>query len=489
MLDEHRRLAILTLSQKGRGVRTIARAVGVSRNTVRRVLGSGCAAVKEVARPEQLAPALEAIKDLYGQCEGNRVRVWEELAAKGTTVPYTTLTGFMRRHRIGVAQKQRAGSYYFEPGEEMQHDTSPHDVTVGGKKRRLQCAALILCHSRMLYAQCYPTFNRFYAKIFLTEALLFMGGAAKRCVIDNTNVVIAHGTGKKAVIAPEMEAFAERFGFTFVAHAVRDANRKGRIERPFAFIERNFYPGRTFADTADLNRQMIRWCEKVNAKGRRHLGGSSPVTLFQSEKPDLLPLPLYVPEVYALHPRVVDLEGMVNLHNNRYSVPEDLIGRRVEVRETKDKVTVMAGHALTACHDRLEDGAGCRSVLPEHRHKGRPHRKGEALPVLPEEKILLSQGEELAGLAAMIRQRCGRSATRAIRHLHRMYLDYPTDALRKAAAAALSHGLFDTSRIERMVLRTIAGEFFQLPLPPAPGKDENPGDHGEEETREDDGDQ
>ena len=488
MLDADRRLAILTLSQKGRGVRTIARAVGVSRNTVRRVLGSGCAAVKEVARPEQLAPALEAIKDLYGQCEGNRVRVWEELAAKGTTVPYTTLTGFMRRHRIGVAQKQRAGSYYFEPGEEMQHDTSPHDVTVGGKKRRLQCAALILCHSRMLYAQCYPTFNRFYAKIFLTEALLFMGGAAKRCVIDNTSIVIAHGTGKKAVIAPEMEAFAERFNFTFVAHAVRDVNRKGRIERPFAFVERNFYPGRTFADLADLNRQMIQWCEKVNAKSRRHLGGSAPVTLFRSERPHLLPLPLYVPEVYALHVRVVDLEGMVNLHNNRYSVPEDLIGRRVEVRETKDKVTIMAGHALAACHDRLEDGAGGRSVLPEHRHKGRPHKKGEALPPLPEEKILLAQGEELQTLVKALRQKCGRSATRAIRHLHRMYLDYPGDALKKAVAAALSHGLFDTSRIERMVLRAIAGEFFQLPLVPEPGTDGNPAGHAEEETREDDGD-
>ena len=69
-----------------------------------------------------------------------------------------------------------------------------------------------------------------------------------------------------------------------------------------------------------------------------------------------------------------------------------------------------------------------------------------------------------------------------------MYLDYPTDALRKAAAAALCHGLFDTSRIERMVLRNLAGEFFQLPLMPAPGKDGNPAGHTEEETREDDGD-
>lgn len=453
------------------------------------MLESGSAAVTEPVRPEQLTPALETIRDLYGHCRGNRVRVWEELAASGTSVPYTTLTGFMRRHGIGVAQKERAGSYSFEPGEEMQHDTSPHDVEVGGKKRRLQCAALILCHSRMLFARCYPTFNRFYAKVFLTESLLFMGGAARRCVIDNTSIVIAHGTGRKAVIAPEMEAFCERFGFTFLAHAVGDANRKGRIERPFSYVENNFYPGRTFTDLSDLNRQMAAWCEKVNAKNRRHLGGSAPVTLFQSEKPHLLPLPLYVPEVYALHPRVVDLEGMVNLHNNRYSVPEDLIGRRVEVRETKDKVTVMTGHALAACHDRMENGAGGRSVLPEHRHKGRPHRKGEALPPMPEEKILLGQGGELEALAKALRQKCGRAAVRAIRHLHRMYLDYPADALKKAAAAALLHGLFDTSRIERMVLRTIAGEFFQLPLPPTPGIDENPGGNAEKETGEDDGGQ
>ncbi|MEK7373468.1 MAG: hypothetical protein AABZ85_00350 [Thermodesulfobacteriota bacterium] len=300
--------------------------------------------------------------------------------------------------------------------------------------------------------------------------------------------MIAHGTGRKAVIAPEMEAFCERFGFTFLAHAVGDVNRKGRIERPFSYVENNFYPGRTFTDLSDLNRQMAAWCEKVNAKERRHLGGASPVTLFQSERPHLLPLPLYVPEVYALHPRVVDLEGMVNLHNNRYSVPEDLIGRRVEVRETKDKVTVMAGHAVAACHDRMEDGAGGRSVLPEHRHKGRPHRKGDALPPLPEEKILLCQGGELETLAKSLRQKCGRSATRAIRHLHRMYLDYPADALRKAAAAALSHGLFDTSRIERMVLRTIAGEFFQLPLAQVPPQDVDPKDKEQEEENVD-GDQ
>ena len=77
----------------------------------------------------------------------------------------------------------------------MQHDTSPHKVEVGERKRLLQCASLWLCYSRMLFAQCYPTFNRFYCKVFLTEAFKEFGGAADRCMVDNTSVVIASGTG------------------------------------------------------------------------------------------------------------------------------------------------------------------------------------------------------------------------------------------------------------------------------------------------------
>ncbi|MGO9835873.1 MAG: hypothetical protein ACLP1X_16850 [Polyangiaceae bacterium] len=50
---------------------------------------------------------------------------------------------------------QLAGHYEFDPGEEMQHDTSPHDVRVGGKLRRAQTAALVLCHSRMRFLQLY----------------------------------------------------------------------------------------------------------------------------------------------------------------------------------------------------------------------------------------------------------------------------------------------------------------------------------------------
>ena len=49
-----------------------------------------------------------------------------------------------------------------------------------------------------------------------------------------------------AVAAPEMEAFAERFSTKFVAHEKGDANRSARVEGRFHYIEKNFYPGRTF---------------------------------------------------------------------------------------------------------------------------------------------------------------------------------------------------------------------------------------------------
>ena len=81
--------------------------------------------------------------------------------ASGAALSYQALTAFCRRHGIGQAPPAAAGQYHFEPGEEMQHDTSPHEVELGGKKRKVQTASAVLCYSRMLFFQCYPTFAAF----------------------------------------------------------------------------------------------------------------------------------------------------------------------------------------------------------------------------------------------------------------------------------------------------------------------------------------
>jgi hypothetical protein len=89
-----------------------------------------------------------------------------------------------------------------------------------------QCASLVLAYSRLLFVQYSPRFTRFEAKAFLTAALQFFAGAARRCVIDNTSVILAGGAGANARIAPEMAAFAAVFGFEFMAHAINHSDRK-----------------------------------------------------------------------------------------------------------------------------------------------------------------------------------------------------------------------------------------------------------------------
>jgi hypothetical protein len=459
--DLDTRRAVLDLRARGVGVRAIARTLRVSRNFVRSVLASGVAEVPAIEREEILAPHLDTLRALYADCRGNRVRVWEEARKQGIAASYQGLTAFLRRQGIGVKHRQPAGRYHFGPGEEMQHDTSPHDVEIGGKRRRVECASLVLCYSRMIFARVYPVWNRFHARVFLTEALVSLGGAARRCMLDNSSVIMAHGTGKNAVAAPEMAALGERFGFVFAAHELGDANRSARVERPFDYIERNFYAGRRFADLADLNLQLAAWCEEVNRRFRRHLG-ARPIELFAAEKVQLRPLPLYVPEVYELHQRTVDVEGFVCLHHNRYEVRPELIGRRVEVRETKDRVRIFYGAKEMALHPRVEPGLEKRISLPDRPERQRTKRREQSLR---EEQELRAAGAELGELVAKLRAEHGGRAVRPIRQLHRLYLDYPTEALRETIRSALSYGLTDLVRLERMLLRRIAGEYFRL-LPP-----------------------
>ena len=272
VLNQSTRTTILELHRKGVGKRTIARTLTVSRGVVREVIRSDTVTPPPFNRTERAEPFRREILELFDSCKGNLVRVHEELGASGVKLSYPALTAFCRRAGIGSKPAVPAGQYHFEPGQEMQHDTSPHEVVLGGQKRLVQTASAVLCYSRMLFFLCFPRFQRFDCKVFLTEALKFFGGGCATVMIDNTHVVALKGTGVGMVPVPEMEAFGERYDFVFRAHAVGDANRSARVERPFHYIENNFFPGRTFSDWTDLNAQAREWCERVNGKSNATCG-------------------------------------------------------------------------------------------------------------------------------------------------------------------------------------------------------------------------
>ena len=140
MLSQTQRTTILELSTQGVSLREITRLLGLSRPTVRKVLRSKATQVPELIRPEKAEPHRQRILELFSACKENLVRVHEELTAEGAALSYPALTAFCRKQGIGQAPVVAVGQYHFEPGEEMQHDTSPHEVQLTGKKRKVQTA-------------------------------------------------------------------------------------------------------------------------------------------------------------------------------------------------------------------------------------------------------------------------------------------------------------------------------------------------------------
>jgi len=459
MITDETRQAILLMHEKGMKIRQISRTLGISRNTVRTVL-KGVTPL-EKAHGASFEDEIPLIREVFLQCRGNMVRVQETLAERGIAIGYSTLTRIARDQGLREPRKTRAGAYTFGPGIEMQHDTSPHKVLLDGKPVTAQCAGLILAYSRRIFIQYYPCFTRFEAKLFLAEAFGFMDGVTGRVVIDNTHVIVACGSGPDAQIAPEMEAFSRTYGITFVPHRIGHADRKARIERTFSYVERNFLAGRTFIDWNDLNDQALVWCrEKANRKPKRSLG-MSPDEAYLMEKPHLKPLPAYVPPIYETTHRIVDVAGYVNLDTNRYSVPERLIGKKVEVHKHADRVVVVFDHKEVTSHPRL---IGKREAHMTHPgHHGPLFRERVYRGPSVEEQALLGEAEILDRYVSEIKKRSSGRGIARLRRLLSLKRTYPPEPFLAALTKALAYGLFDLSRLEKMILEHVAGDFFHFP--------------------------
>ena len=458
MIPYETRQAILTLNEKGLSIRNISKTLKVSRKAVRRALNNPETSPHHSHSSQQ--PIISLLPELFSKCRGNAVRIQEQLKIEhNIDVPYSTLTRLLRNKQLR-APRQRSGRYHFEPGEEMQHDTSPHRVSIGGKIVTAQCAALVLGYSRLAFAQYYPCFTRFEAKCFLTDALRFFEGAAKRCTIDNTSVLVASGSGPEATIAPEMEVFGQLFGIRFVPHAIGHADRKAYVERLFSYIEHNFLAGRSFQGWPDLNAQTYNWCQHTaNTKPKRSLG-MSPKAAFVMEKPKLKPLPAYIPPIYQTFHRVVDTQGYIHLETNRYSVPERLVCKQVEVHKQYDKILVLFEHRWVAEHPRLIGKRYGESLIKQHHPV--PRRGKTPSGPSPQEQDLMGRSPILDNYVKALKKRSAGRGVAKLRRLLQLKQSYPVEPFLAAIELALHYGLFDLARVEHLILERVAGDFFNL---------------------------
>ena len=206
--------------------------------------------------------------------------------------------------------------------------------------------------------------------------------------------------------------------------------------------------------------------------------------MFAIERLHLKPLPAWIPEVYRLHQRTVVaqelqahyIEGYVSVNSNRYSVPVSWNGRRVEVRETKNKIMrfqllrhefqLDARNIVT--HVRAATVQPQRSTLAEHNPpRGEGVKRGDPHP---EEQAILAAAPELAEYVASLKRKSRKVVALAPRQLLRLVGEYPREPLLGAIGEAAQYGLYDNAlstlapldRLERMILRRVERDYFLL---------------------------
>jgi hypothetical protein len=142
----------------------------------------------------------------------------------------------------------------------------------------------------------------------------------------------------------------------------------------------------------------------------------------------------------------------------------DWIGRRVEVRETKDKIEIQLDARRLVTHRRIAEAEHQRVTLAEHRPP-RGHRdacpKGTPDPH-PEEQAIVTAAPELADYVVGLKQRSRKVVTLALRQLLRFVREYPREPLVGAVEEAARYGLYDLDRLEGMILRRVTREYFLL---------------------------
>ena len=103
MLSQAQRTTILELDAQKVSKHEIARVLGISRASVRKVLRSKSAAVPEMHRPEKAEPYRQQVLDLFPACKGNLVRVHEDLLESGASLP--EVQGLLGHKRVGTTSR------------------------------------------------------------------------------------------------------------------------------------------------------------------------------------------------------------------------------------------------------------------------------------------------------------------------------------------------------------------------------------------------
>jgi len=449
---------IVVLFHGGASMRRIAQSLHISRRTVRRAL--------EQHRPARTAGPLwetpgatprrssqldafdTAIRDLLARYPDITVqRVHEELRRLGYQGGSTILSQRVRALRPRpVAAPVRRFETAMGVQAQMDYSTDDLDFTVEGR-RRVHAFSYVLGYSRRQYlhfviSQDFATTVREHIRAFE-----HLGGVAATCLDDNRKVVVSGYDGDEPVYNPRFLAFAAPYGFRPVACRVRRPQTKGKVERPFGYVESSLLNGRSFHSLEHLNETTAWWLAEVADVRIHRQTRARPLDRHAEERPFLLPLPERPFDASEVVYRTVDAEGFVVYRQNFYSSPWRLIGQTLAVRVTENELTIYDRSFVPVAVHRLlpRTTAGQRSHLKEHEVPRDAQQRSEQLAGRFAE-FGAAGSRFLEGLLAT--SRSGKNQAERVLSLVAVY---PRGDVTAALERAVQYGAFSRAAIQRIL--------------------------------------
>ena len=270
-------VVILDLNRQGVSVSAIARQCGLDRKTVRRTIKRGVEPPAYGPRPPQIGKINQFERYLW-----ERIAAYPELTARrllreigdlGYSGGYTTLKEFLRTVRPDKAAGYEV-RFETPPGRQAQVDFAHFRVNFTdqpGSEHVVWLFSLVLGHSRMLWGrfvlhQDLPTLLRCHGATF--EAL---GGAPEQILYDRMRTVFSREDPQAGHIVYNrtLVEFARHYCYLPKACKAYRAKTKGKVERPFRYIRKDFFLGGSFRNLKHLNTQLRHRLDHV-ANARVH---------------------------------------------------------------------------------------------------------------------------------------------------------------------------------------------------------------------------
>jgi transposase len=455
-MNESVRNEIIRLFGQGLSQRRIARQLRLSRDTVQRALRQQAAArdgrPAQAQTPVRARRSLDAYQDVIEQLLGRYAdltaqRLWEELRQRGFTGSYPTVWRRLQELRPTPPQPPVV-RFETAAGAQAQMDYATYTIAFSDEgPRRVQLFSYLLGYSRRQYLhfverQDFDTTLRQHLAAFT-----HLQGVAASCLYDNFKVVVTGYEDDEPIYNPRFLAFATHYGFRPVACRPRRPQTKGKVERPFHYVETNLLCGREFRTLEHLNDVTAWWLANVADVRVHGETRQRPLDRHAEEVPHLLPLPAVPYDVACVVYRHVSAEGLVAWQGNFYSVPWRLIGRLLAVRISADELIVYGPQLQEVARHRLlpQRSGGQRSVQPEHQPQPNERLRRTTL----EERFAeLGQAGSrfVAGLVQA--QRCGWEQAQRVLELLTVYRRADVQA---ALERAVRFGAFSLSAVQRIL--------------------------------------